>query len=105
MNLEYMMKNYKTEDLLNAILLMSADKDEVLSDCRIPASEWLAANIIRQYSTEATTFSANSYEELKQTSTSVFAPTINEIFKTIFENINASDDKKQDILKSTLSLP
>lgn len=102
MNLEYMMKNYKTEDLLNAILLMSADKDEVLSDCRIPASEWLAANIIRQYRTEATTFSANSYEELKQTATSVFAPAINEIFKTIFGNMNASNDKKQDILKSTL---
>lgn len=102
MNLEYMMNNYKTEDLLNAILLISADKDEVLSDCRIPASEWLAANIIKQHSTEANPFSANSYEELKKTATLVFAPAIDEIFKTIFENMNASDDKKQDVLKSTL---
>lgn len=102
MNLEYMMKNYKTEDLLNAILLMSADKDKALSDCRIPASEWLAANVIRQNSTEATPFLSNDYEELKQTATMVFAPAIDNIFKIVFENMNASDDKKQDVLKSTL---
>ena len=102
MNLEYMMNSYKTEDLLNAILLMSADRDEALSDCRIPASEWLASNVIRKNNTEANPFSAKSYEELKQTATLVFAPAIDEIFKTVFENINASDDKKQDVLKATL---
>ena len=60
MNLEYMMNSYKTEDLLNAILLMSADRDEALSDCRIPASEWLASNVIRKNNTEANPFSAKS---------------------------------------------
>jgi len=102
MNLQYMIENYNTEDLLNAILLISADKDEALTDCRIPASEWLSANVIRQNNTALRAFTASSYEELKQTATTIFTPAIDEIFKKILESVDESDDRKQDILKSTL---
>lgn len=102
MNLQHMIDNYNTEDLLNAILLISADKDEALMDCRIPASEWLSANVIRQNNTALRAFTASSYEELKQTATTVFTPAIDEIFKKILESVNESDDKKHDIMKSTL---
>jgi hypothetical protein len=101
MNLQHMIDNYNTEDLLNAILLISVDKEEALTDCRIPASEWLAANVIRQNNTARRTFTTSSYEELRQTATTVFIPAIDEIISKILKSVNESDDIKQDILKST----
>lgn len=102
MSLENMIRNYNTEDLINAVLVISSDRDQILTDVHIPACELLASNIIRFNNKGGKTFTIDSYNELKQEACNIYSPSIDEIFRELQSYVNATDEKKQDFLKSTL---
>jgi len=100
--LENLIKKYNTEDLLNAIIVMSADRDQTLTDVNISACEWIASNTIRNNIYGSVEFDINAYREMKQIANKVYEPYIKEIFSDVMNHKNASNDKKEDFLKSTM---
>ena len=97
------MVSYNTEDIINAVILMSADCDPMLADTNMPAAEWIASNALRynKYSL-GRKFDLKAYSELKQISSNIYAPLVSELFEDIIKHKDDSDENKQDILKSIL---
>ena len=97
------MVNYNTEDIINAVILMSADCDPMLADTNMPAAEWIASNALRynKYSL-GRKFDLKAYSELKQISSNIYAPLVSELFEDVIKHKDDSDENKQDILKSIL---
>ncbi|MDD3229945.1 MAG: hypothetical protein PHE09_12115 [Oscillospiraceae bacterium] len=64
MELKQFLQNYNTEDIINAIIIMSADPDPILADTNIPAAEWIVSNAL-QYSNNNSDnkFGINAYTD------------------------------------------
>lgn len=102
LELERFLQNYNTEDIINAVILMSADSDSMLADTNMPAAEWIASNALRYNNTTDRKFDMKAYDELKQISSNIYVTLVSEIFEDAIKHKDDSDEKKQDILKSIL---
>lgn len=97
------MQKYNTEDIINAVIFMSADSDPMLSDTNMPAAEWIASNALR-YSNNSLDrkFDLKAYADLKQISSNIYMPLVSKIFEDALKNKDDSDENKQNILESIL---
>jgi hypothetical protein len=103
LELEQFIKNYNTEDIINAIVIMSIDSDPLLTDTNIPAAEWIASNAIRyNQSNLVKKFDLDAYNEMKQISSMMFVPILQEIFEEALKYKDDSDEIKQNLQKSML---
>ncbi|MCH4240203.1 MAG: hypothetical protein LKF71_08045 [Oscillospiraceae bacterium] len=103
MELKQFLQNYNTEDIINAIIIMSADPDPILADTNIPAAEWIASNALRYNNNNSDNkFGINAYTELKQIAFNIYAPLVSEIFEDVIKHKHDTDEDKQGILKSML---
>ena len=101
--LEQFLQNYNTEDIINAIIIMSADSDPMLADKNIPVAEWIASNALRYNKNNSDNkFDINAYTKLKQIASNIYAPIVSEIFEEAIKHKDDSDENKQDIFKSVL---
>ena len=96
------LQNYNTEDIINAVILMSADSDYMLADTNMPAAEWIASNALRYNNTTDLKFDIKAYDELKQISSNIYTPLVSEIFEDAIKHKDDSDENKQDIKRFEL---
>lgn len=95
-------KRYNTEDIINAVILMSMD--ETLSkDIVIPACEMIASNALCKYvSNSNLLFDIKAYINMKNIAEDVLEPKVQQVVEMSLRHVNDSDDKKNDFLKSIL---
>ena len=96
------MSQYSLESVLSGIIEM-----QMLlyghDDTFIPASEYLAANVLYACKEKGNKdFMWHDYEVLEQYSKSSFAPNVEQLFSETLSMVNASDDEKQKFLQSKM---
>lgn len=103
LEIEEFIKRYNTEDIINAVIVMSGDSDPMLVDTNIPATEWIASNVIRYNKCNITLkFDTNAYNEMKQIASMIYNPFVQKIFQDAIKYKNNLDQEKEDILKSMM---
>ncbi len=103
MELEQFVRNYNTEDIINAIIVMSTDYDPMLLETNIPAAEWIASNAIRYNEINVNRkFDIKAYSEMKQIASEIYLPFMQEIMEDAIKQKDNSEEDKEDYLKSML---
>lgn len=103
MELEQFVRNYNTEDIINAIIVMSTDYDPMLLETNIPAAEWIASNAIRYNEINVNRkFDIKVYSEMKQIASEIYLPFMQEIMEDAIKQKDNSEEDKEDYLKSML---
>jgi len=99
--LEEFLKKYNTEDVLSGILEMQMSSYGQLIDERIPAAEYLASNVIRYYiSNSQNNFTWNDFLQLEEFAKNIYSVNISKLFKEALTLVEATDEKKNEFLKS-----
>lgn len=99
--LEGFLKKYNTEDILSGILEMQMSSYGQLIDERIPAAEYLASNVIRyNISDSKNNFTWNDFLRLQEFAKNIYNEDISNLFKEALALVEATDEKKNEFLKS-----
>ncbi|MBC2398743.1 hypothetical protein [Clostridium tetanomorphum] len=99
--LEEFLKKHNTEDILSGILEMQMSSYGQLIDERIPAAEYLASNAIRYYISDSKkNFTWNDFLQLEEFAKNIYNEDISKLFEEALALVEATDEKKNEFLKS-----